>query len=269
MPLVRELDPGAGPLNFFGAELRRARMAAGLSQEQLGLRVGYSGAQVGKVETGERVPSLDFARRCDTALPEMGGLFARIFDLARRWDGGYPSWFAEWVEAERQATSVCWWEPLLIPGLVQTADYARALFEAWRSAASEDELEQLVSARMERQAIFERPRPPSLWVIVDEAVLHRRIGSEKVMREQLAHLAEIAQRPKITIQVVPGEVGAHVGLLGAFAIASVDKLARRVSSTWSRPIRARHRETIRLSQRSARLSTPCGLRPCLAGPPGI
>lgn len=222
MPLIRELDPGAGPLNFFGAELRRARTAAGLSQEQLGQRVGYSGAQVGKVETGERAPSPDFAHRCDAALPQMGGLFARIYELARRWDGGYPSWFAEWIEAERQATSVSWWEPLLIPGLVQTADYARALFEAWRSAGSEDELDQLVSARMERQAIFEQPRPPSLWVIVDEAVLHRRIGGEKVMRDQLSHLAEISQRPKITIQVVPGEVGAHVGLLGAFAIAAVD-----------------------------------------------
>lgn len=222
MPLIRELDPAAGPLNFFGAELRRARTAAGLSQEQLGLRVGYSGAQVGKVETGERVPSPDFAQRCDAALPEMGGLFARIYDLARRWDGAYPSWFAEWVEAERQATAVSCWEPLLIPGLVQTAGYARALFEAWRSAASEDDLERLVSGRMERQAIFERPRPPSLWVIVDEAVLHRRIGSEKVMREQLAHLAAVAQRPRFTVQVVPGEVGAHVGLLGAFAIASFD-----------------------------------------------
>lgn len=162
MPLIRELDPGAGPLNFFGAELRRARTAAGLSQEQLGSRVGYSGAQVGKVETGGRAPTLDFAQRCDAALPEMGGLFARIYDLARRWDGGYPSWFAEWVEAERQATSVCWWEPLLVPGLVQTAGYARALFEAWRSAASEEELEQLVSGRLERQAIFDRPQPPSL-----------------------------------------------------------------------------------------------------------
>lgn len=222
MPLIRELDPTAGPLDFFGAELRRWRTAAGLSQEQLGQRVGYSGAQVGKVETGERAPSQDFAQRCDQALPDAGGLFVRIYALARRWDGGYPSWFAEWIVAERRATSLCWWEPLLIPGLVQTADYARALFEAWRSADSDDELDQLVSARMERQTILERPEPPTLWVILDEGVLHRCIGSGKIMHDQLAHLAGMSDRSKITIQVVPAEVGAHVGLLGGFAIASVD-----------------------------------------------
>jgi transcriptional regulator with XRE-family HTH domain len=222
VPVIRELDPNAGPLSFFGAEIRRARMAAGFSQEQLGQRVGYSGAQVGKVETGERAPSLAFAEGCDQALPEAGGLFVRIYGLALRWDGGYPSWFTEWIETERRATSLCWWEPLLVPGLLQTADYARALFVAWRSADSDDEVDQLVSGRMERQSIFERPKPPGLWVIVDEGVLHRCIGSGKIMYDQLAHLADMSDRPKITIQVVPAEVGAHVGLLGAFATAGTD-----------------------------------------------
>jgi hypothetical protein len=75
---------------------------------------------------------------------------------------------------------------------------------------------------MERQSIFERPRPPTLWVILDEGVLHRCIGSEKIMHDQRAHLAGMSERSKITIQVVPAEVGAHVGLLGALAIASAD-----------------------------------------------
>jgi transcriptional regulator with XRE-family HTH domain len=220
MPLIRELDPGASPLAFFGAELRRARAAAGLSQEQLGQRMGYSGALVGKVETGDRAPSQDFAKRCDGALPAADGLFLRIYALIQRWDGGYPSWFAEWVEAERRAASLCYWEPLLVPGLVQTADYARALFEAWRQADS-DEIEQLTRARMERQSLFDRPDPPSVWVIVDEGVLHRCIGSAKIMYDQLAHLADMAGRPKVTVQVVPAEAGAHVGLQGAFAIASL------------------------------------------------
>ncbi len=220
MPVTRELDPGASPLAFFGAELRRARAAAGLSQEQLGQRVGYSAALVGKVETGERAPSGDFAKRCDRALPEADGLFARMQALTQRWDGGYPSWFGEWVEAERRAAVLCYWEPLLVPGIVQTADYARALFEAWRQA--EDQLDQMVSVRMDRQSIFDLPDPPSLWVIVDEGVLHRRIGSAKIMYDQLTHLAEMADRPNVTVQVVPAEAGAHVGLQGAFAIASVD-----------------------------------------------
>jgi DNA-binding XRE family transcriptional regulator len=222
MPRPTELDPSAGPLHFFGAELRRGRIAAGLSQDQLGARIGYSGAQVGKVETGERAPSQDFAAGCDKALPEVGGLFMRIYELARRWDGGYPSWFTGWLEAERRATSLRTWEPLLIPGLLQTAEYARALFVAWRSADNDDQLEQLVTARMERQQIFERPSPPALWAIIDEGVLHRCIGSAKIMYDQLGHLAACSDRQRVTIQVMPSAVGAHVGLLGAFAIANFD-----------------------------------------------
>jgi transcriptional regulator with XRE-family HTH domain len=219
VPVIRELDPGAGPLNFFGAELRRARAAAGLSQDQLGQRLGYSGAQVGKVEMGERAPSADFAQRCDQALPETGGLFARIYKLARRWDGGYPPWFAEWIETERRATSLCWWEPLVVPGLLQTAEYARAILAAGPDTM-EDELEQMVAARLERQAILDRPRPPVLLVVLDEAVLHRGIGPPKIMHDQLLHLAGLSGRHRITIQVVPARVGAHAGLLGGFAIAS-------------------------------------------------
>ena len=156
VPLTRELDPTAGPLDFFGAEVRRWRTAAGLSQEQLGQKVGYSGAQVGKVETGERAPSQDFAEGCDRALPQAAGLFLRLYQLARRWDGGYPSWFTESVEPTA-GHLMRTWQPLLVPGLLQTPDYARALFLAWRAADSDDELDRLVGARIERQSMFQRP----------------------------------------------------------------------------------------------------------------
>jgi transcriptional regulator with XRE-family HTH domain len=222
MPLTRELDPTAGPLDFFGAEVRRWRTAAGLSQEQLGQKVGYSGAQVGKVETSERAPSQDFAEGCDRALPSAGGLFGRLYQLARRWDGGYPAWFAQWVEAERRAASLRTWEPLLIPGLLQTPDYARALFLAWQGADSDDKLDQLVSARIERQAIFQRPSPPSLWAVLDEGVLRRCIGSPTVMHDQLVHLLTVSNRSTIRVQIVPAEVGAHVGLLGALSMATFE-----------------------------------------------
>jgi transcriptional regulator with XRE-family HTH domain len=221
VPALRELDASASPLAFFGSELRLARLAAGLSQEQLGKRLGFSGDLVGKIETGDRRPNRDFVAACDESFPAANGLFGRIYDLARR-SGGVPAWFQEWYEAERQALSVSWWEPMLVPGLVQTADYARALFQAWRSADSDDELDQLVSARMARQAILDRPKPPMLWIVIDEAVLHRCIGSPRITHDQLEHLADLAERPKITVQVVPGAVGAHVGLLGAFAIATFD-----------------------------------------------
>ena len=221
MPAPRDLDASTSPLAFFGAELRFARLAAGLSQEQLGRRLGFSGDLVGKIETGERKPKPELVAACDEAFPAANGLFGRIYDLARR-SSGVPAWFQEWYEAEREAVSVSWWEPMLVPGLVQTADYARALFQAWRSADTDDELDQLIDARMARQLILDRPKPPMLWIVIDEAVLHRCIGSPEITRDQLLRLADLAQRPKVTIQVVPGEVGAHVGLLGAFAIATFD-----------------------------------------------
>jgi transcriptional regulator with XRE-family HTH domain len=208
---------------FLGAELRRARVAAGLSQEQLGRELNFSGDMVGKVETSDRAASPDFAAGCDKVFPHLDGIFARLLDLARRWEGPHPQWFRNWLEAERSAVALRWWEPMLVPGLLQTADYARALFRGWHSAgASEGQIEELVCARMDRQSILERPNPPALWVVLDEAVLHRLIGSRQIMHDQLVHLAEISCCPTITVQIVPAEVGTHAGLLGAFIVADFE-----------------------------------------------
>jgi transcriptional regulator with XRE-family HTH domain len=221
--MTRNLDATRSPMAFFGAELRRTRVAAGMSQDQLGRALSFSGDLIGKIETCERAPSSEFAAGCDSVFPHLDGLFARLMGLARRWDGPHPQWFRDWVQAERQAASLRWWEPMLVPGLLQTADYARALFRAWQSGGtSDDELEELVSARIERQDILDRPKPPELWVVLDEAVLHRLIGSRKIMYDQLLYLADTSCRPSITVQVVPAEVGAHTGLLGAFIVAGFD-----------------------------------------------
>jgi transcriptional regulator with XRE-family HTH domain len=118
---------GAEPLALFSEELRRARSAAGLTQDQLAERVGYSPSLVAHVETGSRAPSLDFARRGDEALGT-GGLLARLQPFVR--SEAYPAWFRDWVEIEREAVSLRWFEPLLIPGLLQTEEYARAVLAA-------------------------------------------------------------------------------------------------------------------------------------------
>lgn len=145
-------------LDFFPSELRRARSAAGLCQEALGKRIGFSGEMVGKIENGDRRPSDKFAEGCDLVFSDLGGVFTRLLEKAVRSRGVYPAWFASWVDAEHRASVLCSWEPLMMPGLLQTAEYARAIFEA--------------------------------------------------------------DRPRITLQVVPAEVGVHVGLLGGFATAS-------------------------------------------------
>lgn len=207
---------------FFGEELRRRRNAAGLSQEALGKRIGFSAEQVGKVENCDRRPTLRFAQSCDSAFPEAQGMFVNLVDAAEKSAGVYPAWFASWVDAEKRASVIRWWEPLLVPGLLQTADYARAVFDAWQAIDGESTTDELVAARLARQAILDRPSPPSFWALIDETVLHRSVGDPKVMHDQLVHLAEMSERPRVNIEVVPSGVGAHVGLLGAFAVAGFE-----------------------------------------------
>jgi len=219
VPAARDLDPGASPAHFFGAEVRRAREAAGMTLAGLGALVPCDASTVSRVESGLLSPTERFANTCDEAFPQMGGWFTRFYNNSPRWDGPYPRWFADWVDAEGRASVLRTWQPMLVPGLLQTAEYARALFKAWQTTGDDDEVENLVTARINRQRIFNQPKPPSFWAVIDEGVLRRCIGSAKVMHDQLVHLAEMAERPPIKIHVIPAEVGAHIGLLGAFSIA--------------------------------------------------
>lgn len=208
--------------DFFATELRRARNAAGMSQGALGKRIGFSAEQVGKVELGDRRPTGKLAEGCDAVFPELGGIFGRLIAKAEASHGVYPSWFASWVDAEQRAAIIRWWEPLLVPGLLQTADYARAVFDAWQAVDGYGDTDELVTARLARQAIFDRPAPPSFGAVMDETVLYRCIGGPKIMHDQLLRLAEVSEHPRVTVQVVPADLGAHVGLLGGFAIAGFD-----------------------------------------------
>jgi transcriptional regulator with XRE-family HTH domain len=217
MPQARVLDPGSSLLAFFGAELRRRRTAAGLSQDQLGHAITYSAALVGRVEVGERMPSLDLAQRCDDVLAT-GGLFAHLRESMDSDMHAYPAWFREFVERERDAISIREFSALAIPGLLQTGDYARALFRAGRPADSDEEIESRVIARLERQRILDRTKPPMFWVVVDEGVLRRPVGGAAMFREQLAHLVTIARHPGVMLQVMPFSSGAHAGLLGEFTL---------------------------------------------------
>jgi transcriptional regulator with XRE-family HTH domain len=219
---LRDPEAGASPLALFGAELRHYRTAAGLSQEQLGDQIGYSAALVGAVETARRMPTEDFTARCDLVdeLDTGGALLrlrAHLRDQLHR--QVWPPWFREWPSIEREALSLRTWELALIPGLLQTADYARAILRGVRPDDTDEENEQQVDARIERQQILARQDPPMLWAIMDEGALHRPVGGRKSMRSQLAHLLDVAQKPKIKVLVVPASTGAHVGVGGPFVIA--------------------------------------------------
>lgn len=204
-------------LDHFAEELRLARAASGMSQTALAEALSYSGALVAKVETCERRPSLDFARRCD-AVFGADGRFERIQKRISR-ETVVP-WFRDWAGIEQEATALRSFEPLCVPGLLQTEGYARALLTGGGLFAP-DEVEQQVTARLDRQAVLTRNRPPLLSVVIDEYVLRRRIGAPEVMREQVQHLVKVGSTlPRVRIQVVPMSAGAYVGLGGPFVIAT-------------------------------------------------
>jgi hypothetical protein len=216
---------GENPLKVFGAMLAYYRTRVGMTPEQLGARVYLSGSQIRKVEAGTRTPTEELAKACE-AIPELGcnGALTELYQilgvhLRRR---AYPGWFAGWPDKEAQARRLRWFEPLVVPGLLQTEAYARAILST-RMGATREELDEAVAGRMERQRVLGREHPPDLWVIVDEAVLRRPAGGPDVMRDQLARLAEAGQRPNIAIQVIPFGAGAHEGLRGgAFIVADFD-----------------------------------------------
>jgi transcriptional regulator with XRE-family HTH domain len=214
-------NPETSPPAFLGAELRRARIAAGFSsQETLAARLGFDRSVVAKAETGERPPTDDVLTAWCQACRLDDDLFGRLAVLARRADGPVPTWFEDWPDLEAAATALRWFEPLLVPGLLQTEMYARALY-ATRVAFAQSDIDSHIAARLKRQETLGRDNPPMLWVIIDEGVLRRPVGGRHVMAEQVSRLIEAAQRPAIRIEIIHAGIGAHDGLAGAFIIAEL------------------------------------------------
>jgi transcriptional regulator with XRE-family HTH domain len=224
MPYVRILDPSASPLAFFGAEVRRARERHDrMSQAQLAQICHCDPSVVSRVESNESNPPEGFAEGCDKAFPEMDGWFTRFAMRYRFWaDGIIPRWFEDWLSHEQKANLLRIWHPLIVPGLFQTADYIRALWERDQPEASAETIEELISARLARQAIFDRSDPPHVLLVLTEYALRNLIGTPRVMHDQLIALAELSNRSFISVQVIPEGEGANTGLGGAFWIASAE-----------------------------------------------
>ncbi|MEU6765217.1 helix-turn-helix transcriptional regulator [Streptomyces sp. NPDC046853] len=206
---IRDLDPSASPLDYYGSELCRLREAAGLNQGQLGSCIFCTASLVGQIETARKVPTRDFSERVDAALGT-GGVFSRLVGLVLR--SQLPTWFQAYAELEARATYISTYQCQVVYGLLQTEAYARALL----GVDQPDRTSEFVAARMERQRILEREDPPALWVVLGEAVLHQEVGSREVMRGQLARLLEFRDHPWVQVQVLPYSVGQHTGMMGAF-----------------------------------------------------
>ncbi|MES9554723.1 helix-turn-helix transcriptional regulator [Streptomyces sp. NPDC007076] len=209
MANIQTLDPSASPLDYYGWELRRQREAACLKQGQLGDIIFCTGSLIGQIETTKKVPTRDFSERVDAALCT-GGMFSRLIGLVLR--SQLPAWFQPYADMEAKAAFISTYQSQVVYGLLQTEEYARAVL----ATGMPDDLENQVAARMERQRILEREHPPLIWVILDEAVLHRPIGGRDVMRRQLLHLLEFADHRWMRIQVLPFAAGEHASLAGSF-----------------------------------------------------
>jgi Domain of unknown function (DUF5753) len=175
------------------------------------------------IELGQRAATPEVTADLEAALDGRGAL-AR---LREEIGGGlgyqaYPSWFADWAGLEACASRLRWFEPLVVPGLLQTEEYARAVFRT-RFGVTEEEVSEKVAARLKRQEMLERDHPPQVWIILDEPVLRRPVGGRHVMAEQVGRLARAAQRPNVRIEVIPAGAGAHEGAYaGGFGMADFE-----------------------------------------------
>ena len=207
-------------------ELKRFREAAGLTGEQVAEQMGWSVAKVYRIE-GDRVRVLarDVQRLLKLygvggeqadAVVELARL-ARVKDWWHQYSGAIPEWFQFYVGLEAAASAMQEYCAELVTGLLQTEGYARAVMAA--AARSDTEaMDRQVTVRLERQKRLTAPDAPKLWVILGEGVVHRQVGGLTVMRDQLAHIAEMAGRPNVTVQVLPFTAGAHPAMLGSFTL---------------------------------------------------
>lgn len=212
----RILDPALSPRAMYGAELRFRREQAQLSQEALGAKLFLSGVTIGHVETGLRRIQPDYAEMLDQVLPSADGFFVR--NLAASRATPYPEHFADVAELEAFALVIKVWEPLLVPGLLQTEAYALAVIRGYDPVLADELVRERLEARLIRAKVFDNPRTPLYWAVVDEAMLRRPVGGPAVMAEQLRHLAAMIRRSRIIFQVLPYSAGAHAGMQGALKL---------------------------------------------------
>ncbi|MGW4466949.1 helix-turn-helix domain-containing protein [Micromonospora sp. NPDC004704] len=228
MDVAARKQPPTVRLRRLAAELRGLRESAGLSRDEISEQTNINSVTLYRIETAKARPQkrtlltlldkygvTDDARR--TELVELSKQATQLGWL-QAYEAELPEDYTTYISFESEARSVRNYQSLLVPGLLQTGEYTRSIVTASLPYATDNEIQQRVETRMQRQASITKNDPLKLWAIVDEAVLHRRVGGPKVWGEQMRHLFNLTGEPHITFQVVPYEVGAHGGMHGAFAV---------------------------------------------------
>ncbi len=213
---------------LLGSQLRKLREAKGISREEAGYLIRASESKISRMELGR----VSFKQRDVIDLLEMYGVDdndarAALVRLARdanspgwwhKYSDVLPDWFSVYVGLEEAASLLRVYEVQFIPGLLQTADYTRAIVERGQPAATADEIERRVALRAARQEMLAKPGAPRLWAVLDEAALRRPIGGPAVMRNQVERLIAATEEPNVTLQLVPFDSGGHAAEGGAFTI---------------------------------------------------
>ncbi|MFD3492771.1 Scr1 family TA system antitoxin-like transcriptional regulator [Streptomyces sp. NPDC058690] len=208
----REPDP-SGSLRTFGAVVQALREHAGLSRVDFGARVRLSKHTVESVELGRRMPDESFVERAEEALGNTGALRKAAGHLTRG-EAGLATWFRRWARLEKVAVSLCSYECRLVPGLLQSEGYARAVFEGTIPVVPDERLDELAAARQQRQRmLYERPTGPFSF-IVEEHVFRRRFGDASQMRSMFDHVLEHSDPRNVRLQIVPLDGELHACLDG-------------------------------------------------------
>ncbi|WP_051782505.1 MULTISPECIES: helix-turn-helix domain-containing protein [unclassified Streptomyces] len=210
-----EDDPGSGVVTAFGQLLKLIRVAARMERAELGARLGYSASTIASYEQGRRIPQPDFIDRADDVLTAGGVLKTLKEEMAR---AQYPAFFRDAAGLEAKAVELHVFATLAVPGLLQTEEYARAVFAMRRPLLDDETVEQRVAARVARQKIFSRRPLPTIGFVIEESVLRRPLEGRQVMRGQLEHLLLQGHRRNVEIQVMPIEREEHCGLAGPFTL---------------------------------------------------
>jgi transcriptional regulator with XRE-family HTH domain len=209
------------------AELRRARLEAGMTQEQVAAEMEWSPSKVIRIETGSVGISTTDLRAIVDLYKVGASRAAELISLGRAarersWWSAYRDVLSprllQFIEHEEAASVIRCFEPLLIPVLFQTEEYARAVLHQTYDQTRPYQLEALIEVRSRRQVLLERADPPDVYLILDEAAIRRLVGGHEAMGRQISRLAEAASRPNVTIEVIPFNAGAHPGMNGSFTI---------------------------------------------------
>jgi transcriptional regulator with XRE-family HTH domain len=227
--------PEYDPKVLLGELLREAReLPEGkMTQQEVAAILGKERTTVAKAETGDQVPTLLVLREWLDGLGVSGlarSAIERMHRLAR-YSEQDPSEVAvaPWYPAEARAHTLRYWNPTIVPGLIQTPAYAEELFRAMGFSAAK--IKESLEVRLRRQEILAREVPPDTSVVLWEPVLHHQIGSRKVMREQCARLLEVSGTPSVALHVLPSELGANPGLGGAIGLAATDDAPELLASS--------------------------------------